>query len=272
MKLIFVDIDGTLTRPGENVPPDSALAAIRAAQAKGNKVFLCTGRNPDMLSPLLVYGFDGYVGCGGGYVVAGDEVLYDCPMTDEQRDTALKTLHDNGVFCTIEAKGGSWGDENLGEFLSGQSEGNSEIERWRKALSANLGIRPMSTYDGSPIYKVVIMCTAMEQLADAKAALEKDFAFVIQEVKAHSCLNGELVNRKFDKGLGVRLLAEHFGCSLEDTYGFGASMNDLEMIQAVGTSVCMENGAEKLKEVSDMVCPSVDEDGLAAAFSELGLV
>ena len=49
-------------------------------------------------------------------------------------------------------------------------------------------------------------------------------------------------------------------------------MNDLEMIQAVGTSVCMENGAEKLKEVSDMVCPSVDEDGLAAAFSELGLV
>ena len=179
MKLIFVDIDGTLTRPGENVPPDSALAAIRAAQAKGNKVFLCTGRNPDMLSPLLVYGFDGYVGCGGGYVVAGDEVLYDCPMTDEQRDTALKTLHDNGVFCTIEAKGGSWGDENLGEFLSGQSEGNSEIERWRKALSANLGIRPMSTYDGSPIYKVVIMCTAMEQLADAKAALEKDFAFVI---------------------------------------------------------------------------------------------
>ena len=95
---------------------------------------------------------------------------------------------------------------------------------------------------------------------------------MIQEVKAHSCLNGELVNRKFDKGLGVRLLAEHFGCSLEDTYGFGDSMNDLEMIQAVGTSVCMENGAEKLKEVSDMVCPSVDEDGLAAAFSELGLV
>ena len=75
MKLIFVDIDGTLTRPGENTPPESALTAIRMAQAKGNKVFLCTGRNPDMLSPLLKYDFDGYVGCGGGYVVAGDEVL-----------------------------------------------------------------------------------------------------------------------------------------------------------------------------------------------------
>ena len=59
MKLIFLDIDGTLTQPGENTPPDSAVEAIKKAQARGNKVFLCTGRNPDMLKPLLRYGFDG---------------------------------------------------------------------------------------------------------------------------------------------------------------------------------------------------------------------
>ena len=28
-KWIFLDIDGTLTSPGSNVPPDSALEAIR---------------------------------------------------------------------------------------------------------------------------------------------------------------------------------------------------------------------------------------------------
>ncbi len=271
MKLIFVDIDGTLTKPGENIPPESALRAIRASQAKGNKVFLCTGRNPDMLSPLLKYNFDGYVGCGGGYVVAEDEVLYDCPMTDAQREAALRTLHANGVFCTVEAKDGSWGDENLEEFLGSQAEGNSEIERWRKALSENLGIRPMSEYDNRPIYKVVMMCTSLDQLEDAKKELEKDFRFVFQEVKAHSCLNGEMVNRKFDKGMGVRLIAEHYGVPISDTYGFGDSMNDLEMIETVGTSVCMENGAEALKAISDMVCPSVEEDGLAKAFSELDL-
>ena len=82
MKLIFVDIDGTLTRPGENTPPESALKAIKGAQEKGNKVFLCTGRNLDMLRPLLKYDFDGVVGSSGGYVTVGDEVLYDCPMTD----------------------------------------------------------------------------------------------------------------------------------------------------------------------------------------------
>ena len=36
MKLIFLDIDGTLTVAGENTPPDSALKAIRKAQEAGS--------------------------------------------------------------------------------------------------------------------------------------------------------------------------------------------------------------------------------------------
>ena len=279
MKLIFLDIDGTLTAPGENTPPQSAVDAIVKARAKGNKVFLCTGRNPDMLRPLLRFQFDGFISCAGGYVAVGenyDDVIYDHPMTDEQRDIALKTLHDSGVFCTIEAYGGSWGDENLGDFLKGQGEGNSELERWRKALSENLGIKPMSAYDGSPIYKVVIMCNKMEQLDACRAALGQDFNIVVQEVKVGGsdshCINGEIINKAFNKGLGVRMIAEKFGVGIEDTVGFGDSMNDLEMIQTVGYSVCMANGSEKLKELSDKVCPSVSEDGLAKAFAELNLI
>ena len=60
-------------------------------------------------------------------------------MKKEQLDTALELLHKNGVFCTIEGKDGSFGDEDLKELLDGTEGGNSEIERWRKALSENLG-------------------------------------------------------------------------------------------------------------------------------------
>ena len=77
-KLIFVDIDGTLTAPGSNTPPDSALEAIQAARALGHKVYLCSGRNPDMLSPLLRYDFDGFIGSAGGYVVSDGKVLFGC--------------------------------------------------------------------------------------------------------------------------------------------------------------------------------------------------
>ena len=245
-KLIFLDIDGTLTTPGSNEPPQSALDAIRAAQKKGNLVFLCSGRNPGMLAPLLKYGFDGVIACAGGYVTVGDE-------------------------------DGAFGDSDISEFIESSigpdGKGNSEIERWRKALAGSLGIRPMSEYDGSPAYKVVIMCLHPEQLAPAKEALEDRYNFVVQEITdpAHRCINGELINRKYDKGRAILRVCEHLGVPVSDTYGFGDSMNDLEMIQTVGTSVCMANGAQALKEISDVVCPAVEEDGLAKAFEQLEL-
>ena len=271
-KLIFLDIDGTLTSPGSNVPPESALKAIEAAREAGHKVFLCTGRNYDMLSPLLRYNcFDGAVASSGGYVFYGDEVLYDCPMTEEQKDTALRLFKENGVFRTVEAVDGSFCDEGLSDFLNESSGGNSELVRWRKALESDLGIRPMAEYDGRPIYKVVFMCKDVSQLAPAIEALEKDFFFLVQDMAAANCLNGELVNRKFDKGLGVRRVCEALDYDIADTVGFGDSMNDLEMIETVGTSVCMANGSPNLQKKSDIVCPAVEEDGLAKAFKDLGL-
>ena len=275
-KLIFLDIDGTLTEPGSNDPPQSALEAIRQAQAAGHKVFLCSGRNFAMLSPLLRFGFDGVIASAGGYVTVGDEVIYDCPMTKDQAETALTVLHSEGVFCTVETLHATYGDEDLGSFLEGNAgeQGNSEIERWRKALAESLDIKPLSEYDGTaPVYKVVIMCVRDEQLQPARDLLEKDFQFVIQEISDpdHPCLNGELINRAFDKGRGVLRVCEHLGVPVEDTIGFGDSMNDVEMIRTVGTSVCMANGSKALQAESDIICPAVTEDGLAKAFADLGL-
>lgn len=68
-KLIFVDVDGTLTPPGGQIPPESALRAIKMAQKLGHKVFLCSGRNHAMMEPLFKYGFDGGIASCGGYVL-----------------------------------------------------------------------------------------------------------------------------------------------------------------------------------------------------------
>ena len=270
-KLIFLDIDGTLTAPGSNTPPESALAAIRRARENGHKIFLCSGRNPAMLAPLMKYQFEGAVAGAGGYVFAGDKILYDCPMERDDFETAMRLLKENGVFRTIEAKEGSWCDDGMGEFLQQVSGGNSELMRWRKALEEDLGIRPMGEYKGAPVYKIVFMCRESSQLDPAKKALEERYNFVVQDMRGAGCLNGEMINRQYDKGKGVRIVAEALGFGLEDTIGFGDSMNDLEMIETVGYSVCMDNGSPRLKEISDLVCPAVDQDGLAFAFEKLGL-
>ena len=57
---------------------------------------------------------------------------------------------------------------------------------------------------------------------------------------------------------------------VEGVKGLFDSNGQLQLI--IGTGVCMENGSPALKKMSDLVCPSVENDGLAWAFRELGLV
>lgn len=272
-KIIFLDIDGTLTEPGSNVPPKSALTAVREAQKKGNYVFLCTGRNYDMLSPLLPFGFDGVVASCGGYIRFGNQVIYDCPMTEEQKVRAMNVLKKNGVFRTVECMNGSYTDEGFKEFLEshGNEGGNSELLRWRRQVEDSLNIRPMAEYQGQPVYKIVIMAESSRQLQEPEEVLGKDFHLCVQEPDAYGFINGEVINRSFDKGRGVRKVCDFLGIPLEDTVGFGDSMNDKEMLETVALSVCMANGSSQMKEMADDVCPAVREDGLYWGFAKHGL-
>lgn len=271
-KMIFLDIDGTLTEPGKNAPPASAQEAVQRARARGHKVLLCSGRNRGMLSPLLQYGFDGFAGSAGGYIEYGGQVVYDCPMTAEQQRRVLAGFRDSGVFCTVECLDRTYTDDGFKDFLRGQRHGSSELLRWREQLENSLGILPLALYQGEPVYKLVFMCPEREQLRDLESAFGEEFNFCIQDTNQFGLTNGELINKKFDKGAAIRRLSDHTGIPIEDTIAFGDSMNDLEMIQTAGLGICMANGSETLRLAADEVCPSVSEDGLYHAFSCHGLM
>lgn len=273
-KIIFLDIDGTLTEPGSNTPPESAMTAIRGAQAGGHLVFLCSGRNEGMLAPLLPLGFDGYVASSGGYVVCGNEVIFDSPMGAAQRDRVLEILHENGIFSTIEGKEASYTDEGFKEYLEAHKDvpGNSELLRWRKQIESSLGIRPMKEYQGEPIYKIVLLATDEAGLQKAVGLLKDDFNIVIQDRTDSGIINGEMQSKAFDKGVGVRKVCDHLGIPLENSIGFGDSMNDKEMMETVELSVCMENGSQEMKSIADEICEAVSQDGIYKAFVKYGLL
>ncbi len=273
-KLIFLDIDGTLTEPGKNVPPQSAVEAVRRARGKGHKVVLCSGRNYGMLFPVMQYGFDGLVASAGGYIEYGGQVVYDCPMTPKQQARVLDLFKESGIYRTIGGRNHSYTDEGFKEFLAEniQSKANSELLRWRIQIENELGIHPMSEYDGEPIYGMAFMSRGSERLRKPMQALQDEFDFCIQDEDACGIVNGELSSKDFHKGRAVERLCDFLGISKEDTIAFGDSMNDLEMLQAAGTGVCMANGSSSLLEIADMVCPTVAEDGLYSAFEKLNLI
>lgn len=273
-KIIFLDIDGTLTEPGKNIPPESALQAIRGAREKGHAVFLCTGRNYDMMKPLLKYGFDGFIASSGGYIQCGNEVIYDCPLTEEQRVLALGLFEKNNIFRTIECNEGAFTDPGFKDFLrkNAETSGNSEFLRWREQLEKNLNMRPIEEYKNQAVYKVVLMVDEEWKLKEPMEVLSDEFAFVIQEKNEHGYINCEFISKQYDKGQAVKRVCEHLGVALENTFAFGDSMNDLEMMEMAGISVCMENGSPALKEIADDICKSVSEDGIYYAFKKHGLL
>lgn len=268
-KLIFLDIDGTLTEAGKNTPPASALDAIQRAQQAGHKVVLCSGRNYGMLRPLLEYPFDGIISSSGGYIEYQNQILYNCPMTPAQQKKVLHCLAENGVFRTIESRMGSYVDESFKAFLRSRvaAGANSELLRWREQLESSLNIRPMKEYDGEPIYKVVFACPSRENLKVPQEELSGEFHFCIQDPDPFGLINGELISRQFNKGTAVRRMAEAAGIPMADTIAFGDSMNDLEMLEAAALGICMNNGSETLKQHADEVCPAVDDNGLYKAFA-----
>ena len=123
-KVIFLDIDGTLAIPGETVPVPSALDVIRKARKKGHYVFLCTGRSYCLMSHFMEFGFDGAVASAGGYIFSGDQVIYDCPMTEEQKQKAMRVFKENGVFRTIECKDGAYTDTEFTDYILKHTKGN----------------------------------------------------------------------------------------------------------------------------------------------------
>ena len=90
---------------------------------------------------------------------------------------------------------------------------NSEAERWRKTMEYGLTIRPIEEYHGEPVYKVVFIAPNEACLAEAKQRYEDQFIFCESRLgdNPSAIVNGELINRKFNKGTGIKPSAMSWG-------------------------------------------------------------
>lgn len=272
-KLLFFDIDGTLTVPGALAPSESVQKAIREARARGHGAFLCTGRNYGMMEPLMAYGFDGAIASAGGYVVCGGEVLYDHPMSHALRDRAVGVLEKAGFHWVLEAKAGSYGSEETFRMMMSSGSTDSEAERWKRAAEMDeMGFFRLDRYDGSPVYKIMFIGEDRSGLPQLERELGADFFVCIQDVFGGGRFtHGELINLAFDKGTGVERICSHLNIPLEDTIAFGDSMNDAAMLERAGVAVAMGNSCEELRAMADIICEDAAHDGVSLQLRRMGL-
>ena len=73
----------------------------------------------------------------------------------------------------------------------------------------------------------------------------------------------ELGNPAVSKGTGIAFVAERLGISLDRIVSFGDGENDIELIDAAGFGIAVEDANPLLLEHADWVCPSADVEGVA---------
>lgn len=236
IKIAFFDIDGTLTNSKQELTKN-VINSLRYLKNKGIILVLTSGRWD---SYILNYNKDNlfdYIIANNGaeiYDINSNKVLYE-----EFMDKIDINIIDS--YC----------NENNIEMIN-----NTYFNRSNNIIDN--------------IYQSVIICKSIQEVDDLKQYVNElnntyisyiSFAYYKKITKNSYTIN--INNKITNKGKSVKYMLDYLNIDKENSICFGDNINDLDMFNNVGIKVCMDNGSNKLKELSDYITLSNDEDGVA---------
>ena len=266
-KIIFLDIDGTLTLPKGGVS-SRVKDAITQVRQNGHYVFICSGRNRAGVESLMPIGFDGAICSAGGYIEINGQKIYESCLCDEDLKIARDVFDRNHVLYNLETTHITFSSDEMNkEFVKMQLNGekvNSEMMRLMNEQMKQFNIHSLEEFNQNPIpvQKLCFIARDEKDLIEPRDILSKRYHFIVHELFSKETINGEIIIKGTNKGKAIQKVVEILGLSMDDTIGFGDSMNDFEMIQVCHYGVAMANGSEELKAYASTVCESVEDDGV----------
>jgi Cof subfamily protein (haloacid dehalogenase superfamily) len=230
-------------------------AAITATRAAGIHVVLVTGRMfQSVRRYALEAGIDDPVVCYQGAVVAepvSGRWLRHVPIPLELAREAIAALNEKGfgLNCYV--------DDEL--YVAEVTEAAK-----RYADFQHIELHPVGDLlewlDRPPTKLVVI--DDPKVLDDLKQRMLVLFAGRLYISKSLPYFL-EFASPDVTKAAGLEFLAERLGFTRERTVAFGDGENDIELVDWAAYGVAVDNADDRVKEIADFVCPSVDEEGVA---------
>lgn len=257
-KAVFFDIDGTLWDEHMRIPK-STIEAVKALREAGHYTFICSGRSRSNIrsEKLLGIGFDGVVAACGAHIEIHGEKVYEQILSPRQVAHALDVIKRHGMSVVLEGPRYLYVNESefledpyviylrkeLGEDIKSIEE-NSDFEI--NKMSANL--------NGADLTKVI------EELG------------AVYDVIIHGEDLIEIIPKGYSKAMGIEKICDMLGIDPKDTYAFGDSANDIEMLRAVGHGIAMGNGTREAKGAAEYVTTDIMEDGIKNGLLHYGLI
>ena len=230
-------------------------AAIAATRAAGIHVVLVTGRMFQAVRPYaLEAGLDDPVVCYQGAVVAepvSGRWLRHVPIPLELARETIAAVNEEGfaLNCYVD-------DELYVAEVTPEARRYADFQHLELHAVGDL----LEWLDQAPTKLVVI--EDPEVLDDLKQRMLVRFDGRLYISKSLPYFL-EFASPDVTKAAGLDFLAERVGFSRDRTVAFGDGENDVELIDWAGYGVAVANAHDRVKEVADFVCPSVDEEGVA---------
>jgi Cof subfamily protein (haloacid dehalogenase superfamily) len=272
VRLLGVDIDGTLLNPEFKISPGD-MAALRRAHSAGVEVVLVTGRRHTFALPIAEQlGFDLWVISSNGAVtrsLAGETFHRDMLPAETCRRLVLQMREFRGntvLTFDTDAKGAI--------VLEHMEELSSSIQRW---LEKNLQYIDFVI----PIEKAItrdpvqaMFCGSIPRMQEALATLaasglEKDITVLRTEYPVRDLSMVDVLNQGCSKGHALERWAGYRGIPRKEVMAIGDNYNDIEMLAFAGVPFIMGNAAEDLRRDGWTVTLPNDQNGVAAAVEQV---
>jgi len=274
IRLIVMDMDGTLIySPCLEIPPVNA-AALREAAGRGIHLALCSGRMPDDAGL-----FAAHAGIPMHVLSLNGTCCMDRPLGPIRASTLIppevtarlmSVLLPSGMCCglfrehellithppeTDAELTRSWGTHSL------SPEGRCRVYR---------GTDQLDDMIKSGVNKIVVFDHLDSGLLP-QLTQEIERAVPEAEITTSWARNLEINLHTVNKGTAVAGLAEELGIPMTQVMVIGDNDNDLAMLRCAGYSVAMGNASPAVRESARYITLPCEEHGVAAAIRRLAL-
>lgn len=245
VQIIFFDIDGTLVDPATGRIPPKTIYTLQRLRERGVRLCISTGRAPVGMPDFGGLTFDAYCTFNGSLCYAGDRVLHSNPISGQDMVQVLANAAALGRPVSVATR----------SRLAANGIDRDLADYYRLA---DLELTVAEDFDAAcreDVYQIMLGCRPADHEAILRGAQGVKIAISWDRAV-------DVIPSSSGKGTAIARVLAGFGLDASQALAFGDGLNDLDMLQAVGTGVAMGNAAPQLKAVADEVCGPVDQDGI----------
>lgn len=263
IRLLVLDIDGTIAGESNEVR-EPVKQAIKAAQAKGIKVAIATGRmycsalrfhqqvSADL--PLLAY--------QGAWMQdpTTQQLLRHLPVSQETARQLLDYFEQPELRSLLSV-----------HFYINDRLYVRELTPETRLYAERSGIEPIPVGDLRNVLtteptKVLALSDDTVLIDRLLGSLQKRYTPAELYMTKSVATFFEATNPLVNKGTAVRYLAEEIlGLQAANVMTIGDNFNDVEMLEYAGLGVAMGSAPADVQAIAQWIAPSVEQDGVVAA-------